>query len=398
MQMAPRSPSSRPFARTISLDGRRVGPLVGIVLMAAVVCLVLLMPGQARGVTFDEEELGFLRLINEYRAANGRGALLLSPQLSLSAERHAQDMGNYRYFSHDTQSSDYYPAGTEYWQRLEKDGYSGGSSGENLAAGPSGASEVFGLWRNSPGHNANMLDPVSSGSRVIFREIGIARTYVPGSPFGWYWVTDFGGTLDATAYNPFQDLGGPFTDVPKDHAFAAAIECLKDQGVVGGYSDGRFGLFDTVRRAQFAKVVVELLELHTDDLEYASHRCLRDLTPGVSYPHDYVEEAYHAGVTKGLPSGGFGAYNNITRAQLALMLVRAAGDQLADPPAGWSPGFTDIGKLSAEFQNAIAKAKYHGLINGKSASTFDPNSNATRGHMAKMSYELQAKMEKAQTE
>src|SRR5438067_700247 len=61
-----------------------------------------------------------------------------------------------------------------------------GSAGENIAAGYAGAQDTFTQWKNSPGHNANMLN----GS---YRVIGIGRAYVKGSPYGWYWTTDFGG-------------------------------------------------------------------------------------------------------------------------------------------------------------------------------------------------------------
>ena len=59
--------------------------------------------------------------------------------------------------------------------------------GENLAAGTerASASAAFELLRNSPGHNAIMLSPE-------FRLIGIARQVAAGSPYGWYWATDFG--------------------------------------------------------------------------------------------------------------------------------------------------------------------------------------------------------------
>lgn len=72
--------------------------------------------------------------------------------------------------------------------------------GENLAAGTerASASAAFELLRNSPGHNAVMLSPE-------FRLIGIARQFVAGSTYGWYWATDFGNgdaTVEATALPP----------------------------------------------------------------------------------------------------------------------------------------------------------------------------------------------------
>jgi uncharacterized protein YkwD len=62
--------------------------------------------------------------------------------------------------------------------------------GENIAAGFSTAQDVFNAWKNSPGHNANMLDP-------SFKAIGIGLATVSGSSYTYYWTTDFGGVVDA---------------------------------------------------------------------------------------------------------------------------------------------------------------------------------------------------------
>ena len=76
--------------------------------------------------------------------------------------------------------------GRDPWTRLADCG-NPSYGGENLAAGTerSSAGSAFELLRNSPSHNAVMLSPE-------FRLIGIARQFVAGSPYGWYWATDFG--------------------------------------------------------------------------------------------------------------------------------------------------------------------------------------------------------------
>ena len=46
------------------------------------------------------------------------------------------------------------------------------------------------------------------------------------------------------------------------------------------------------------------------------------------------------------------------------MMVRAAGDRLTAPLAGYDPGFTDIKTWSAEDRALVAMAKFNGLIQG----------------------------------
>ena len=137
-------------------------------------------------MTFDAQEQEFLRLINQYRAQNGRSALTASVNLNRAASWMVRDMAVNKRFSH-TDS-----LGRSASTRVANcDGQP--YVGENIAAGTikDTAAEAFEMWRTSSGHNANMLN----GSYV---QIGIARYYDAGSPYTWYWATDFSTTGDGT--------------------------------------------------------------------------------------------------------------------------------------------------------------------------------------------------------
>lgn len=137
----------------------------------------------------DGEEQAFLGLINQYRASNGLGTLDHSRTLAAAAEHHSVDMATVGYFSH-TMSD-----GTSVAQNMANHGVSDtGTWGENIAAGNASASATFQQWRNSPGHNANML-------KAGFGAIGIGRATVSGSQYGTYWTTIFGGASDGPAAN-----------------------------------------------------------------------------------------------------------------------------------------------------------------------------------------------------
>jgi uncharacterized protein YkwD len=152
----------------------------------------------ASATSYDSEELRFLQLINQYREDHGLGKLLLSDTLSVSSEHHSQDMAHYNFFAHNTAASSHYRVGATPWDRMQAAGYNYQTFwGENIAAGCESAERCFQLWRDSPEHNAAMLDG-------DYHEIGIARVSVPGSR--WYWTTDFGGTADSTAHAPDEKL------------------------------------------------------------------------------------------------------------------------------------------------------------------------------------------------
>jgi hypothetical protein len=67
--------------------------------------------------------------------------------------------------------------------------------GENLAAGSDTPQLTFQLWRDSPGHNANMLNP-------DFVVVGLAKAYGSDSSYGWYWAAEFGGYDEAGSPPP----------------------------------------------------------------------------------------------------------------------------------------------------------------------------------------------------
>ncbi len=132
----------------------------------------------------EPEECAFLTLINQYRVDNGLSALTISKTLSAAAEDHSIDMGKNNYFSHTLAD------GTTWSQNIANHGYpSNTSRAENIAAGRESAAGVFDQWKNSPGHNANMLSST-------YKAIGIGRAQKSGSRYTWYWTNTFGSKVD----------------------------------------------------------------------------------------------------------------------------------------------------------------------------------------------------------
>jgi len=145
------------------------------------------------GVSYSEEELAFVRLLNEYRAGNGLGSLVISDAISQSCDRHNSDMAKYGFFDHYTAESDWFAKGSTPSERMILCGYDYKTvMGENLAGGCSTAGQALEGWQNSPTHRAIML-------RDDLKVIGVSLVYVSGSEWGYYWTTEFGGYVDSTA-------------------------------------------------------------------------------------------------------------------------------------------------------------------------------------------------------
>lgn len=407
---------------------------------AAFLVVSMALPGAAQAyATYTAPEQQFLGLINQYRQAHGLGTLLISDVLSDASEKHDKDMGKYAFFDHATLRSDYFPVDTSndaVWNRMALCGYGYSTSkGENIAAGFSTAAAVFAGWKASPGHNENMLRPG-------FKVIGISMDTVPGSPYSTYWTTDFGGFVDpsahalgagtttttvratttttvpvtttttvratttttarattttttahvttttvpTTATTTTTTLQVGFIDVPVGYRFYHEVMSLAGAEIIGGFPDGSFRPEDAVKRAQFAKIIMLAVGGHTDVIKPAGEATFPDVPwADVCYPFDYIEEAADLGIIKGLNGGLFGPYDDITRAQLALMLVRAGGAALTTPPPGYTHGFADVPAFADQ---AVAIARYNGLLSGKTDQSFDPYGAATRGQVAKMTSNL----------
>src|SRR5680860_629552 len=423
-------PQPQTQAKTLSVgqeNHRMFGPaLVAMaVLLISVLMIFSVLPAMAQAAGYSAEEVQFLELINDYRQQNGLNALLLSDTVEDAARKHNLDMGHYGFFDHTSLQSDYFPEGSAPWDRMEAVGYNYNTyTGENIAAGYETASQVFQGWKNSPGHNANMLKPE-------YKVIGISREYVPGSPYGYYWNTDFGGHVDPSAHTAGTAGGGGseptttttteapatttttntteprpapttttttekpqvspnpnlyFSDVYQGDLFYAAIMSLASADGINGYGDGTFGPGDPVKRAQYAKIISLALNTHTPAIEAAGGGSFKDVPyTGNVYPFDYVEEAVARGIINGYGDGNFGPYDNIPQVQLTLMLVRAGGDRLATPPAGYEHG---LGYVPGYAEEAARIAQYNGLFQGTTHMTFDPYQNATRGLVAMMTHNL----------
>ncbi len=131
-----------------------------------------------------------LCLLNARRTEAGLRPLTSSRTLASAARAHSADMGERRFFAHDT------PDGVEPADRIVAAGYprTDVSVGENLAWGEETAGTPAAIvegWMESPGHRANIL-------RREFREVGIGLAYEPPRPVSGrvaVYTTNFGGRL-----------------------------------------------------------------------------------------------------------------------------------------------------------------------------------------------------------
>jgi len=114
-------------------------------------------------------------LINQYRVENGLKPLKLSAALTDAAKEHSRDLAKWDRISH------YGSDGSNPWDRVKRTGYKPRLAAENVGTGQISFDEVLKGWKDSPGHNKNLL--LSDA-----REMGLALVQDPKTEFKSFWT------------------------------------------------------------------------------------------------------------------------------------------------------------------------------------------------------------------
>lgn len=121
-------------------------------------------------------------LINAYRRKHGLKPLKLNAKLSTAAKDHSRDLAKWDRISH------YGSDGSNPWDRVKRTGYPASLAAENVGTGQVSFDEVLRGWKESPGHNKNLL-------LADAKEIGIALVQDPKTEFKSFWTLVIGASM-----------------------------------------------------------------------------------------------------------------------------------------------------------------------------------------------------------
>lgn len=162
-----------------------------------------------------------------------------------------------------------------------------------------------------------------------------------------------------------------------------AIEALSAKGIVSGTGEGKFSPSETVKREEFVKMLMGVIDIKSDDKEVEFSDAAKD-----AWYWEYVKKAAASGIVLGVNENEFGIGSEITREQMAAMVFRAVRARGFDIPAVSDGAFSDYEKISDYAKEAGDFIFKTGIMNGKSNGIFDPSATATRAEAAKVIYEL----------
>lgn len=121
-------------------------------------------------------------IINQYRKDHGLKPLKLNAELTLAAKAHSRDLSKWDRISH------YGSDGSNPWDRVKRAGYRAKLAAENVGTGQVTFDEVMKGWKNSPGHNKNLLLGDAE-------HMGIALVQDPKTEFKSFWTLVLGSSM-----------------------------------------------------------------------------------------------------------------------------------------------------------------------------------------------------------
>src|SRR5439155_14511733 len=169
-------------------------------------------------------------------------------------------------------------------------------------------------------------------------------------------------------------------DVQPNDPFYTEVMALMDSGIVSGYADGSYRPYNSVTRGQVAKIVVlgfGYAIVSGDGHTFSDVPADNPFAP-------YIETAYAHGLISGYADGTYRPESNVTRGQIAKIIVSGAGLKLVSPT---TPTFSDVASDST-FYTYIETAYASGLLSGYPDGTFRPGVEANRGQVAKIVYRV----------
>src|SRR5207245_994125 len=118
---------------------------------------------------------------------------------------------------------------------------------------------------------------------------------------------------------------------------------------------------------QVAKMVVLAYGLTAVATDGEVNQHFTDVATDNPY-YTYIETAYSRGIVSGYGDGSFRPYSDVTRGQVAKIVVQAAGLQLVNPD---KPTFSDV-PTGSTFYSYIQTAYSNGVLAGYADGTFKP--------------------------
>lgn len=165
-----------------------------------------------------------------------------------------------------------------------------------------------------------------------------------------------------------------FTDTA-NHWAKNNINFVVSRELISGTSATTFAPNKAITRAHFLMALGRLSGADMSNCKATSFTDVKDTDAAMPY----IEWAVKNKIVQGIGGGRFGPNEQISRQDMAVMMVNyAAATGYKLPMSRQSITFADDTTISAYAKDAVKAIQQTGIINGKDNNRFDPQGNATR--------------------
>lgn len=176
------------------------------------------------------------------------------------------------------------------------------------------------------------------------------------------------------------------------HWSASLVSALEAKGMISGDERGRFDPDAPLTRAQMAKLFTVGLGYEADATQMQMQASQYPDVPLGHWSSGFIEMVTELGIAEGYPDGAFRPDEPVTRAQLAALVVRAAGLAERARLARVEPtSYRDDAEIPAWARGSVFVAQAEGLMMGTPEGYFLPNRPITRSQGAATVYRLMAR-------
>ena len=170
-----------------------------------------------------------------------------------------------------------------------------------------------------------------------------------------------------------------FNDVPPGYWAESFIQTLAESGITAGCGNGNYCPDDVVTRAQMAVFLERGMNGAGYSPPAATGTVFGDVGAG-DFAAAFIEQLFADGITSGCGNGNYCADDLVTRAQMAVFLLRAVnGAGFSPPPATGVFGDVPIGAFAANWIEQLAAA---GITSGCGNGDYCPDAAINRAQMA----------------
>jgi hypothetical protein len=177
-------------------------------------------------------------------------------------------------------------------------------------------------------------------------------------------------------------VGESFPDVATSNQFYAFIENLFHNSITGGCGGGNYCPDKSVTRAQMAVFLMKGRLGASQTPPSATGAVFGDVHNG-DFAADWIEQLAGFQITGGCGGGDYCPNDPVTRAQMAVFLLKAAHGSAYTPPE-CTGVFTDVEctPTPAFAVNWIEQLAAEGITGGCGGGNYCPDNPNTRGQMA----------------